>query len=416
MTGRTTHTTTIPLQQARLIQLAALGLLKRPVRRPKPADLLSAIERMQLLQIDTIHVVARSPYFVLFSRIGAYPAHWLDELLESGAIFEAWSHEACFVPSRDFALHRSLRDVGGRALHWSFKHALRVQSSHRSGMDRLLDHIRTYGPVKASQFERSEPANSGWWGWKDEKRWLEALFALGELMIARRERFQRVYDLSERVIERLLGYDSAARTPQDLAGELILRSARALGISQARWIADYYRTGKRHKDADLQRFVASGELLPVHVETWGATAYVHRDNAELLAQAREGRLRATHTTLLSPFDPLVWDRERARAMFDFDYTIECYTPQPKRRYGYFVLPILHRGKLIGRVDAKAHRSDKMFEIKAIYLEPSVVISDALTAALAKALRECAAWHDTPKIHVRRSEPTALAKALERLLA
>jgi hypothetical protein len=139
--------------------------------------------------------------------------------------------------------------------------------------------------------------------------------------------------------------------------------------------------------------------------------YVHREHASLLATAQAGRLRATHTTLLSPFDPLVWDRARAQNMFDFEYAIECYTPAPKRRYGYFVLPLLHRGSLVGRLDAKAHREEGVFEIKALFLEPGLAPAPGLVADVAEAIARTARWHGTPAIRLERSEPVALGRAL-----
>lgn len=402
----------LTVQQARNLHLAAQGLLHRPPARPKPDDLLSSIERMRLLQIDTIHVVARSPYLVLFSRLGGYPPAWLDQALERGELFECWSHEACFVPRSAFHLHRAHAECGGRSGHWASKHAERAHDAQRAGMESVLARIRDHGPAKASEFEGTRPGNTGWWGWKDEKRWLEALFARGELMVARRERFQRVYDLSERVMARM-GVVPAAAEPDAVAvsRSLLLDSAKALGITQARWIADYHRTRRRHRDADLEPLVESGELLRVPVRGWENPGYVHREHADLLQQAREGRLRGTHTTLLSPFDPVVWDRERCSTMFGFDYRIECYTPAPKRRYGYFVLPILHRGRLVGRLDAKAHRSDGRFEVKSIHLESATKVDGMLIAAVAKAIQACANWHETPEVLLRRSEPKSIAATL-----
>lgn len=400
-------------QQARNIQLEAQGLLRRPRPRATRESVLTAIERMQLLQIDTINVVARSPYLVLFSRLGEYRPEWLDETLASGGVFEAWAHEACFVPSRDFALHRAHLDSGARARHWSHKHAARIHDEQRAGMDRLLEHIRVHGAVKASDFERAGPAaTSGWWSWKDEKRWLEALFARGELMVARRERFQRVYELSERVTARLL---PSTEVGSDVGDVLLQRSVRALGITQARWIADYFRTGRKLKDVDLDAHVARGDLLRLAVRGWEAPAYVHRLDAGLVEAARGGRLRATHSTLLSPFDPLVWDRGRARVMFEFDYTIECYTPAPKRRFGYFVLPILHRGRLVGRLDAKAHRKEDLFEIHSLHLEAAVKPSPELAEAIAGIIQTCADWHRTPDVVISRSEPCAFARLLRSAL-
>jgi len=401
-------------QQACNLHLAAQGLLKPPRARAKRVSVLAAIERMRLLQIDTIHVVARSPYLVLFSRLGDYRPEWLDELLARGAIFECWAHEACFAPMDDLGLHRN--QAGLRANHWAHKHAQRMHRDHRPEMDRLLAHVREHGPVKASDFERKQKGGAGWWGWKDEKRWLEAWFVLGEFMIARREKFQRVYDLRERVLaqarhavpERSHGADEIRR-------EFVLGAACALGIVQARWIADYFRSGKKYKDTDLQPFVASGDLIRVAVRGWENPGYVHRDHAVLLDRALRGCLRATHTTLLSPFDPVIWDRERASAMFDFDYTIECYTPAHKRRYGYYVLPILHRGRLIGRLDAKAHRADGMFEVKAIFLQADTRLTAQLIEEIALAIQRAADWHQTPRVTIRKSEPKEFAKTLRSAL-
>ncbi len=395
----------ISAQQARNVQLAVQGLLNPPRARASRARALDAIRRMRMLQIDTINVVARSPYLVLFSRIGDYENRWLDDLLRRGDIFECWAHEACFAPAEDFALHRG--DLSHRAHHWAQKGSSRVAIEHRASLDRLLEHVRANGPVKASEFDTERPVDKGWWGWKNEKRWLEALFAGGDLMIARRENFQRVYDVSERVIARL----KKESVVGDARREFILGGVRALGVTQARWIADYFRTSKTHKDAELQPFLDSGELIRVDVRGWDRDGYAHRDNLALIQRAQRSRLRATHTTLLSPFDPIVWDRNRARVMFDFDYTIECYTPAPKRKFGYFVLPILCRGVFVGRLDAKAHRDDGVFEVKAIYLESSIAPDDALVNDISHAIDACARWHGTPSVIVRRSDPPMLTKKL-----
>lgn len=402
----------ISAQQARHLHLAVQGLLKPPRARATRARVLAAIARMRLLQIDTIHVVARSPYLVLFARLGEYAPRWLDDLLARGKIFECWAHEACFAPMADYALHRGQFDA--RSGHWAHQRAARMHREHRASMDKLLAHIRDNGAVKSSDFECKPRAQPGWWEWKDEKRWLEAWFALGEVMIARRENFQRVYDLTERVLARAK-IDTTAALAMDASRQFTLGAVQALGIAQARWIADYFRSGRKLKDADLDAFVVAGELLRVNVRGWDAPGYVHRENLPLLRRARRSALRATHTALLSPFDPVVWDRERALAMFDFDYRLECYTPAHKRRYGYFVLPILHRGNLVGRLDAKAHRDSGMFEIKSIHLEPEVSPDDAMIADVARAISECAQWHATPRVIVRKCNPVEFGKRLRSAL-
>ena len=401
----------LSLKQARLVHLAAQGLLAKP-RAATRDKLVDTIARMQLLQIDTIHVVARSPYLTLFSRLGSFRTKWLDEALARGKIFETWSHEACFAPIGDYALHRDWRPA--RAGHWAMRHAQRVRNEHRTDTDALLARIAADGPVKSADFERPETAaGGGWWGWKAEKKWLEALFGVGELMIARRERFQRVYDLRDRVLA-AAGVDDAAlpaRAADAIKRELVARSVRALGIAPARWIADYYRLGRQITEAELAPLVESGELVRVAVDGWDKPGYVHRDHRETAERAAQGKLRATHTTLLSPFDPVVWDRDRALAFFDFDYRIECYTPEEKRRWGYFVLPILDRGRLVGRLDAKAHRKDGVFEVKSLFLEDGVRADDALVAAVAGAIADCARWHETPAVRSVRSEPREFAGKL-----
>ena len=196
----------------------------------------------------------------------------------------------------------------------------------------------------------------------------------------------------------------------------VLGAVRALGVTQSRWINDYFRSGGKLKDAELDRWVDAGELLRVEVDGWEKPGYVHAAQADLLEQATRGRLRATRSVLLSPFDPVVWDRERASTMFGFDYRIECYVPAPKRRYGYYVLPILHRGRLVGRLDAKAHRADGVFEVKALHLEPGVEADDSLVGALADAIGDCADWHATPRVRLGRCEPKALRTRLRAALA
>ncbi len=403
-----------------MLHLHAQGLLQPLRRRAKRSDAVAMIERMRLLQIDTIHVVARSPYLVLHSRLGDYPPAWLDEALAAGRVVECWAHEACFVPAADIALHRGWR--AQRTHHWAHRNAEVMHRDQRAGMDSLLSGIRKSGPAKAADYAKADgeksSEKSGWWAWKPEKRWLEAWFALGELMVARRENFQRVYDLAENVLQGLdPPFDHAAEllAPAVLRQRFIADSVRALGVAQAAWIADYYRLKPAVTDKELAPLLASGELMAISVPGWDKLAYVHRDHAQALGKATLGRLRATHTTLLSPFDPVVWDRARARTLFDFDYSLECYTPEAKRRFGYFVLPMLHRGKLIGRLDAKAHRAEGIFEIKALFLELGVQVEAALLDAVAAAVTATARWHGTAEVRVTRTESIGLTRALRTAL-
>jgi uncharacterized protein YcaQ len=397
---------TLTATQARSLHLAAQGLLTPPARAARRADVLAAVRRMALLQLDTIHVVARSHHLVLHARLGNYRPEWLDELLAEGALFETWAHEACLAPVEDHGLHRR---VLATSRHWSVQRARKLLAEQGEGMAGILEEVRRRGPVRTSDFMSERPSRAGWWGWKKEKAWLEAWLALGELMVARRERFQRVYDLAERVLPA-----KVRRAPPDedearLA--VIEMSVRALGVTQARWIHDYFRTRPRLTPEDLRPLVEAGRLLEVRVRGWATPGFVHRDHAPLLRRAAGGKLEATHTALLSPFDPVVWDRERALAMFGFDYRLECYTPAARRRHGYYALPILRRGALVGRLDAKAHRADGRFEVKSLHLEEGVRTSAALLDDLARAIAACARWHGTPEVVVRRTAPAGLRREL-----
>ncbi|MEB5772893.1 winged helix-turn-helix domain-containing protein [Aeromonas caviae] len=381
----------LSLQDARHLQLAAQGLLTPRRARATPADLLACIRRMALLQIDTISVVARSPYLVLFSRLGHYDPRWLEQLLADGDLFEYWAHEACFVPREDYRLLRH-RMLDPAAMGWKF--SAQWLKTHGGEIAQIVERIRQDGPVRAVDFERKGGKGNGWWDWKPEKRHLEVLFTAGQLMVRERRNFQRVYELAERVMPEW--NDERDLPSPDLARrDMVRASCRALGLVKTGWVADYYRLKRGKYDALLHQLADEGELLPVRVEGWQHGAFVHASLADELVRAQAGSLKASHTAVLSPFDPLVWDRKRASELFGFDYRIECYTPAPKRQYGYFVLPLLHRGKLVGRMDAKAHRKEGVFEVKSLYLEDGIRVTRTLAQDLGKAIQKLAEWHQTP---------------------
>ena len=383
----------LSLTAARAIHLAAQGLLT-PVKKPaQKEDVLACIQRMGALQIDTISVVARSPYLVLWSRLGDYPQCWLEELLTEGRIFEYWSHEACFLPIEHYGRYRH-RMLTPEGLGWKYNH--QWLSNNADQVAKVREHIRQHGACRSADFERNDGIKGGWWEWKPEKRALEVLFSLGELMVARRQKFQRVYDLRERV-------HPEWRDKRDLPKKIdsqrhqVLDAIRALGICKASWVADYFRMEKLSPHLQPAHLAAQGLLLITTVQGWDEPFYLHPSHQNLLEQAQRGELQAKHTCLLSPFDPIVWDRKRAKELFNFDYKLECYTPAEKRQYGYFTLPILRRGELIGRIDAKAHRKDGILEIKSLHTEAKVRISQALAKDLAKAIKQFAHWHECPTI-------------------
>jgi uncharacterized protein YcaQ len=400
----------LSLPAARALHLAAQGLLSQRRKKATKADVLDAIRAMGALQIDTIHVVARSPYLVLWSRLGDYPSRWLEELLAEGALFEYWAHEACFLPTEDYGLYRH-RMLDPGSMGW--KYSEKWMAENHAEVEELLNHIRQNGPVRSADFARKEGKGGGWWEWKPEKRSLEVLFTAGRLMIAERRSFQRIYDLAERVLP-----DWDDRHMPSLAEtqrRLLLKAVYAMGIAKSTWMGDYFRNGKSRPRPDPESLVDEGALLLARVDGWAEPVYIHPLHRDLALAAAEGMLKPSATTLLSPFDPVVWDRKRALELFDFDYRLECYTPAAKRRYGYFTLPILRRGVLVGRLDAKAHRREGIFEVKAMHLEPGARISPALAADLAAALDRIAAWHGTAQVAINHCEPASLVPMLQAAL-
>lgn len=380
----------LSLQQARHLHLVAQGLLRAPAKRAVYQDLINCISRMSLLQIDTIHVVARSPYLVLFSRLGNYPQAWLEQALAQGELFEYWAHEACFIPRADYRLLRH-RMLSPERLGW--KYNAQWVADHQQAIAELLQQIRENGPVRAADFTHADNPKSGWWAWKPHKRHLENLFSAGELMVAERRNFQRVYDLRSRVMpdwqDELHGISEAEATRQ-----MLMNSARSLGVFRAAWLADYYRL----KRAPVKDFIAdaeaAGDLVAVNTEGLGEM-WLHRDLLPLL----ETPLQATHSTVLSPFDPVVWDRKRALELFNFDYRIECYTPEEKRKFGYFVLPILHRGQIKGRLDARMLRQSKQLEIKKLWLEEKTRVTARFAADIRRAIERFAAWQGAESVAI-----------------
>jgi uncharacterized protein len=389
------------------------GLCTRPRSKAKPADVLAAIRRMHALQIDTINVIARSPYLVLFSRLGHYEQAWLDEAHARGELFEYWAHAMCWLPREDWPLYRGiLADALQRCVK-PYDHGQAWLQQHAQEAGWVRRELESLGPLPVSHFTKQagprRPDDSGeWWNWRVEKAALEFLFWTGAIVIARRDNFQRVYALREQVFP---GWDDAQAMPAAAARlEQVRRAALALGVTTEPWLRDYFRHRAGTLRPLLDGLIASGELLPVELEGASAPAYLHRDLTQLLEQARTGGLKPTRTALLSPFDPVAWDRARLAGLFGFDYSISVYTPQDKRD-GYFVLPVLSRGRIVARLDPKAHRKDGLFEVRSLRLEPGAELNAADWRELARELHALAAWHGTPQVKVCAGADPAAADRL-----
>lgn len=374
------------------LMIAAQGLADTPQPPATKEAVCSIIRQMHLLPIDSINVIARAPYMVLWSRLGAYDPNWLDELLEEVDLFEYWANSNCFLPIEDYALHLA----GGWVIDW--RKPDKWLAEHAEIAEMVLEHIRTYGDTSASDFKRIDGQKSTWENPKEELIALDHLLLVGQLMVRKRHNFQRVYDLRERI------YPSADKLPtlslEEAQDQLVLYTIDAFGVAKAEWISHYFRIKKALASAALKRLEKRDLVARVKVEGWAKPGYVHPERLKQVEAAAKGDIPHSKTTLLSPFDPMVWDRQRALELFEFDFPIEFYFPANKRKYGYYSLPILYNNRLVGRLDPKVHRKEGIFEVKALHLEAGVVVDDALVTAIQETLKACAAWHEAPNVIIR----------------
>jgi len=395
---------TITLQTARNISLYAQGLYNPPSKMAQKSDVKDTITSLGALQIDTINIVARAPYFSLWSRLGDYDPDWLNQHLAEKSVFEFWAHAASFLPIEDYGLHRRIQIEQWR-LPW-YRH---WYEGHQAEFDAVLAHVKENGAVKSSDFKRADGKQGTWWDWKIEKRALEYWFTAGDLMISKRINFQRVYDLRERVLPDWK--DNDAPDLETVYRTLVLKTISAIGLAIPAWIPDYFRIPKKETLEALQRLIDGNRLIEVKVDDWAEPAWMLPEVWEGFQAEQRLNPKPHHTTILSPFDSLIWDRARTRKLFNFDFTIECYLPAEKRKYGYFLLPVLHNGQLIARMDAKSHRADKKFEVKSLYLESGVMTDHDLADNLISAFSACAQWHKTPDLLFENCDPREFLEIL-----
>jgi uncharacterized protein YcaQ len=394
---------TLSHKQARRIALAAQGFADSRPETPTRRHLTAAIERLALLQIDSVNVVSRSHYLPLFSRLGAYPRSLLEDLAwgRKPALFEYWGHEASLMPLDLQPLLRwRMEDARNGVGVW--KGVARFLAEHRPFIDKALTAIHERGPLSAGELELGERGQGGWWGWSEAKRATECLFWAGELTTAtRRGTFERVYDLPENVLPKAIW--SAPTPSRDEAHRILLRrAARALGVATERDLRDYFRMGLADARRGVAELVESGDLTLVEVEGWDQPAYLAPD-------VRRPR-KITATALLSPFDNLIWFRERAERLFDVRIRLEIYTPAHKRTHGYYVLPFLQGEAITARVDLKADRKAGLLRVLSAHREPAA--NAATAAALAAELRLMAAWLGLAGVAVAASGDLSSALAAE----
>jgi hypothetical protein len=413
-----------PLRAARTVALHTQGLTLKNGSEPQPTTdaLYRLIEQLVSLQIDTLQRVQRTQYLVPWSRLGSYDPALLDYLAygdpDQGApnddrkLFEFWFHAACYLPLQEYRyriphMHRSRSGRHERTRTWLAK--LETQKL----LKQVYARVEKEGARRVRDFEDDRGERGLWWDWKPAKNALEHLFSRGDLMIADRVRFERVYDLTKRVLPDWINVEEP--THEETALHVLDRSARALGVCTAAQIADYsHDFGRNDAKPFIEQLLERGTLLPIQVKHDSGDnldMVIHKDNVSLMETAVEGSLVAERTTFLSPFDSLFYPRGRDEQFWGFRQILEAYKPAPEREWGYYCLPILHKDRLVGRFDPRLDRKTGKLHIEALYLEPGIKLEKNMVAAIAVAMRDFMTFHQASELIIEKSRPKAFMNIL-----
>lgn len=365
------------------------------------------IEKLGYIQVDTISVIQRAHHHVLWTRCPGYQPAILDELqTHDRRIFEYWAHAAAYLPINDYRFYLPRMKTFKEKTPWVPSWFNEFRHLHQPIMERF----RNEGALGAKDFEKTDhtPSN-GWWEWKPAKRVLEHLFWSGELMVTRRDSFQKIYDLPERVLPS--GIDCRWPDDDELGRFFVRRTLQAYGIATEKEISDHLKGAKKkHIKNALQDLITGGEIVAVTIQSLDKHTYFAFSQ---YLESASGKLQrhSSRVFLLSPFDNLVIQRERIKRLFDFDYTIECYLPAEKRKYGYFTLPVLWNGRLIARLDPKAERKQKTFFVRNLVFEPGFNDFKRLVPRLAETINQLATFNQCEKVIIENTGPAKVKEML-----
>jgi uncharacterized protein YcaQ len=383
----------LSLKQARRVVLAAQGFNGRqPPDVIKASHVAQLIERLGVLQIDSVNALVRSHYLPLYSRLGNYSPTLLDQAAWSQGrhrkLFEYWGHEASLLPVTLYPLlrWRMQRASQGEGIYQQMAKFGREQPTV---IAQVLQMVRERGALGAGSISTRQERAGPWWDWSAEKQALEWLFAAGEVTVAGRRGFERLYDLPERVLPSAV-LDHPELTESDAQRGLLLHAVKALGVGTEKDIRDYFRQDPLPARVGIAELLEAGAIQAVSIESWKQPAYTLPE----LTIPRKVQASA----LLSPFDSLIWERARTERLFDFRYRLEIYTPQAKRIYGYYVLPFLYNEHIAARIDLRAERAVGRLAVHAVHEEAKGLDEEGMQA-LARNLRQLADWLGLPQIQI-----------------
>ncbi|MGX5218864.1 winged helix-turn-helix domain-containing protein [Pseudomonas segetis] len=391
----------LSLKQVRRLVLAAQGFNARQPKTVKAAHLNATIERLGLVQIDSVNALVRSHYLPLYSRLGHYSQALLEQAAWSSGrqrkLFEYWGHEASLMPLSFYPLMRWRMQRAERG-EGIYKQLASFGREQQPLIRSVLQSVRERGALGAGSLAAGDKSKGPWWGWSDEKHALEWLFAAGHVTVAGRNGFERLYDLPERVLPAAV-LNHAEVDEATAQRQLLMHSAQALGVASEIDLRDYFRLDPRDSKARIGELLESGQLTEVAVQGWSKPGY--HPGTELKIPRK-----VVASALLSPFDSLVWQRQRTERLFDFRYRLEIYTPQHKRVYGYYVLPFLHNEQLCARLDLRAERAKGCLALHALHSEAGG-LDDGAIVAMAEQLQNMAAWLGLSHVVVNCRRPEAV---------
>jgi hypothetical protein len=383
---------------------------------PTPDAIVDLVTALGYVQIDTLNVVNRAHYLALWARFGSYNLADFDKLLytaDQRRLYEGWGHAASIIPLEHYRYHRWRMDRD-HSFNPVFRDWLN-KDGNRQLVDQVLARIRSEGGLRVGEFKHDGPQRGVWFDWKPPKMALEALFAWGDLMVADRVNFQRVYDVKERVLPEWV--DTTPVPAEEARRFCLEQAAKALGVFDLRSLTFYAYMRATPVRSEVKALVEDGTLVEIQGESLKGVKkwMVHRDNLLLLRRAADGEISAGRTTFLAPFDSLLWAPDRDQTLWSFKQLLESYKPAADRVYGYFCLPILYKDRLVGRFDPKLDRKSGVLSLNALYLEPGIEPDDELVSGVATAMRDFLAWHGAQSIRIEKSDPQDFGKKLEKVL-